>query len=426
MLRGKNCCLIVCVLAAGLGTARTVLAQDDWDEAPLEIHGFVEVAGAARVVSDPVQPDDFVLGEARFRLDLSHYEGRTDLTFKGDFTADAITDEIEIDIRQASITLRLTDWLDARVGRQVLTWGTGDFIFINDRFPKDFVSFFIGRDDEFLKAPSNSLKTSFYSGLANLDIVWTPIFAPDLGITGERLSFFDPSTGVSVSATTMGQPLEPLLPAKELGNGELAGRAFRTVGGYELALYGYLGFTKQPLARDEEANLPTYSRLNVYGASVRGNLLRGIANVEGGYYDSEDGEGNDPNVPNSQIRGLVGYERELFANFGLGLQYFLERIQDYDQLVANSATPQFEPDELRHTFTTRLTYRLLLQTLTLSLFAFVSPSDEDAHLRPSLSYRWTDAVTITAGGNIMFGDETGFFGQLEDNTNVYLRIRHSF
>jgi hypothetical protein len=413
-------------LAAGLGAARTVPAQDDWDEIPVEIHGFLEAAGAARVVSDPVQPDDFLLGEARFRLDLSHYEARTDLTFKADFIADAISDEVVIDIRQASITLRLADWLDARVGRQVLTWGTGDLIFINDLFPKDFVSFFIGRDDEFLKAPSNSLKTTFYSGLADLDIVWTPIFAPDLGITGERLSFFDPSTGGKVSATTMGQPLEPLLPPKELGNGELAGRAFRTFGGYEVALYGYVGFTKQPLAFDEEADRPTYSPLNVYGASVRGNLLRGIANVEGGYYDSEDDEGNDPNVPNSQIRGLAGYERELFADFGLGLQYFLEWIQDYDQLIASSAWPQFEPDELRHTFTTRLTYRLLLQTLTLSLFAFVSPSDEDAYLRPSLSYGWTDAVTITVGGNILFGDETGFFGQLQDNTNAYLRIRYSF
>ena len=426
MQRGKQCCLIASVLAASLGPARTVLAQDDWDEAPVEIHGFLEAAGAARVVSDPVQPDDFVLGEARFRLDLSHYGDRASLTFKGDFIADAITDEVEIDIRQASITLRLADWLDARVGRQVLTWGTGDFIFINDLFPKDFVSFFIGRDDEFLKAPSNALKLTFYSGLASLDIVWTPIFAPDRGITGERLSFFDPSTGGPVSATTMGQPVEPLLPAKELGNGELAGRVFRTVGGYELALYGYLGFTKRPLAFDVEASRPTYSPLNVYGASVRGSLLRGVANVEGAYYDSKDGEGGDPNVPNSEIRGLVGYERELFANFGLGLQYFLEWTLDYDRLIANSATPRFELDEVRHTFTTRLTYRLRLQTLTLSLFAFVSPSDDDAYLRPSLSYRWTDAVTITAGGNIMFGERTGFFGQLEDNTNVYLRIRYGF
>ena len=76
-------------------------------------------------------------------------------------------------------------------GRQVLTWGTGDLLFLNDLFPKDFVSFFIGRDDEFLKAPSNSLKFSSFARAANLDLVWTPIFASDRYITGERLSFYN-------------------------------------------------------------------------------------------------------------------------------------------------------------------------------------------------------------------------------------------
>ncbi|MEE9244713.1 MAG: hypothetical protein V3U63_00805, partial [Gemmatimonadota bacterium] len=421
MRRGTQCYLIASVLAAGPGSARTAVAQDDWDEAAVEIHGFVEAATASRVTGDPTQPDDFLLGEARFRLDLSHYEGRADLSFKGDFTADRLRDEVEIDIRQASITLGLAEWLDLRAGRQVLTWGTGDFVFLNDLFPKDFVSFFIGRADEFLKAPSNSLKLTFYSEPANLDIVWTPIFDPDRFITGERLSFFDKSTGASASVTTMGQPLQSVLPARQLEDGELAGRLFRTIGGYELALYGYVGFTKQPLAFDEEANLPAHSRLRVYGASARGAFVGGIANVEWAYYNSADDEGSDPNVPNSQLRGLVGYEHELVANLGVGLQYYLEWIQDYDTLIANSGTPQFERDELRHTITSRLTYRLLQETLTLSLFAFVSPSDEDTHLRPSLSYKWTDAVTIAAGGNIMLGDETGFFGQLEDNTNAYLR-----
>ncbi len=413
-------------VVASLGTAGTALAQGAGDELPVEIHGLVESATASRVTDDPIQTDDFVLGEVRFRLDLSHYGDRSDLSFKGDLTADALSDEVEIDIRQAAITLRAAEWLDVRAGRQVLTWGTGDLLFLNDLFPKDFVSFFIGRDDEFLKAPSNSVKFTLYSAPVNVDVVWTPIFEPDRFITGERLSFFDPSTTGLVSATTMGQPLSSILPAREFENGELAGRIFRTVGGYELSLYGYVGFTKQPLAFDPAANIAMHSRLAAYGASARGNFAGGIANVEGAYYDSADDAGTDPHVPNSQVRGLVGYERELFANLTAGLQYYLEWVQDYDELIANSAAPQFEPDEVRHTITTRLTYRLLQETLTLSLFAFVSPSDEDTHVRPLLSYKWSDAVAIAAGANVMLGDDNTFFGQLESNSNVYLRIRYSF
>lgn len=403
--------------------------ETDWQEQralAVEIHGFGEAATASRIVGDTTQPDDFLLREARFRLDLSHVGERAEFTVKADLTADGASNVVEIDIRQATITLRLADWLDFRGGRQVLTWGTGDLVFLNDLFPKDFVSFFIGRDDEFLKAPSNAMKFTFYSDVANLDVVWTPIFEPDRFITGERLSFFDPSAGARVSATTMGGPVESLLPAREVGNGEVAGRLFRTIGGYELSVYGYWGFTKQPTAFDAASDMPVHARLAVYGMSIRGSVLGGIAYVEGAVYDSPDNAGADPNVPNSQIRGLAGYERELQRDLTGGFQYYVESMQDYDALIANSATPQFEPPKVRHTFTGRLTRRLMRETLRLSLFTFVSPSDRDVHVRPSVTKKWSDAVTIAVGANIMAGDESAFFGQLQGNSNAYLRIRYSF
>jgi hypothetical protein len=66
------------------------------------------------------------------------------------------------------------------------------------------------------------------------------------------------------------------------------------------------------------------------------------------------------------------------------------------------------------------------ETLTFSLFAFAALEDGDFHLRPLVSRKWTDAVEVTFGGNVMAGDDDTFFGQLEDNTNVYLRFRYSF
>lgn len=394
---------------------------------PVEIHGFGEAAVASRFLENPAIPDDFVLAEARFRLDLSHFTDLAELSFKGDLVADDVIDGVEIDIRQAMITVHLSDWLDVRAGRQVLTWGTGDFVFLNDLFPKDFVSFFIGRDDEFLKAPSNSVKLSFYPKAVSLDVVWMPMFTPDRYITGARLSYFDPSVPGMVGAESTGEPLTAQPPPQTLGNGEFAGRLYRTFGGYELALYGYVGFTKQPLAFDPTLDMATFSRLGAYGASVRGTVAGGIGNAEGSYYDSRDDRpGTDPNVPNSEVRGLLGYERELLANFTLGLQYYLQWTLAYDQLIANSPDPQFEPDELRHTFTLRTTYRFRQETMILSLFAFVSPSDGDTHLRPSFTYAWSDAVRLDLGGNIMAGSESGFLGQLEENSNIYGRLRYSF
>jgi hypothetical protein len=394
---------------------------------PVETHGFAEMAVANRFLEDPVISDGFVLAEARFRLDLSYFADFAELSLKGDLVADNVIDAVDVDIRQAVISVRVNRWLDVRAGRQVLTWGSGDLIFLNDLFPKDFVSFFIGRDDQFLKAPSNSLKLSAYPGPVNLDVVWTPVFTADRYITGARLSYFDPGVPGLVSAESDGQPLTATLPPKTFGNGEFAGRLYRTFGGYELAVYGYVGFTKQPLAFDPTFEAPTFSPLGVYGASVRGTVAGGIGNVEGSYYDSRDDRaGINPNVPNSQVWGLAGYERELFADMTLGLQYFAQRTLDYDDLIRNSPTPEFEPAEWRNTFTMRTTYRFRQETMIVSLFAFVSPTDEDTHLRPSFTYTWSDAVTLALGANIMAGSESGSFGQLERNSGIYGRLRYSF
>jgi hypothetical protein len=379
------------------------------------------------VVDDAAQPDDILLGEARFRLDLAHYGDRADLFFKGDFVADDVAGDTYVDIRQAAILLRATRWLDVRAGRQVLTWGTGDLLFINDRFPKDFVSFFVGRADEYLKAPSNSLKATFYTSAVDIDFVWTPVFTPDTYITGERLSFFDPSIPGLTSATDMGGSLEAEEPAKLWENGQFAGRLYRTVGGYELAAYGYVGFTNQPAAFDSTAMMPTFSRLGVWGASARGNLLGGIGNIEGAYFDSyDDRNGTEPNIPNSEARWLAGYERELRANLTTGLQYYAEWTLDHDSLLANSPAPKYAPEEMRHLITLRLTQRLRQQPLTPSLFVYYSPNEKDGYARPVVDYKWSDAVTVTLGANLMWGDEHTFFGQLQDNSNVYARLRYSF
>ena len=433
----KTAVLVAAFAIAGVAPATVNAQDDDWDDwddegtLPVEIHGFAEAAIGGRVVNDPTSPDDILLSEARFRLDLAHYGDRADMLFKGDFLADGVLDDVLIDLRQAMLLLRAARWLDVRAGRQVLTWGTGDLLFLNDLFPKDWQSFFIGRDDEYLKAPSNSFKFTFYSAV-NFDLAWTPVFTPDNYITGERLSFYNPFTSEIASASTMGGPLQADLPDKTWEDGEFSGRLFKTVNGWELAAYGYSGFFKRPMGIDPDTTLTGkaslyFPRLFVGGASIRGNVLGGIGNIEGAFYDSyDDREGANPFIPNSEVRGLAGYERELFANFNLGLQYYFELVMDYDSLVATWPDPRTAQEEIRHLLTARLTQRLRQDTWTVSLFTYWSPNEEDGYVRPVVTHKWSDAVAVTAGGNFMWGDDGTFFGQLKNNNNLYLRLRYSF
>jgi hypothetical protein len=266
-----------------------------------------------------------------------------------------------------------------------------------------------------------------------LDLIWTPIFEPDRFINGERLSFFNPLTGQIQGDRSPLSPIQPLFPDKRLRNGTLHGRLYGSAGPVELAAYGYVGYWPQPLALTglpDPAAPPqlTYARLGAYGASVRAPLGGGLINAEASFYDSfEDRLGTDPTIPNSQFRGLVGYERELFPKFQMGLQYYLEYTFKHDELVQNSLWPAYEQHEFRHLLTLRLTQFLVMDNLELSLFTFFSPDELDTYIRPRITYKIIEPLAIVVGANLMFGrHDYTFFGQLKENTNVYARLRYSF
>jgi len=418
-----------------LGNGQTLLASDDWGDdswsddswneeadSSLPWHGFVETAIGARLDEDPALPDDDLsLADLRAQLEISDYVGENRYSLKADLYADGVEHGVHGELREALLDLSPSENTDLRVGQQILTWGTGDLLFINDLFPKDWVSYFAGRDDQYLKAPSASAKLSYYNDRANLDLVWTPRFTHDRFIDGERFSYFNAMSGLQSSAH-----LVPVEPEDAPDNGEMALRLYGSIDSTEWALYAYRGFWKQPNAITAGGDA-YFSRLDTLGASVRGNLGGGIANAEFGWYEGEDSRGDDPRVPNDQLRLLLGYEQELVAKLTGSVQYYQEWIQDYSALTRTDGDSPYRPDEHRHVWTLRLTYRLLQDNLILSWFNYWSPSDEDLFMRPSVSYRFDDSTALVVGANVFSGKKAHtFFGQFEDASSVYARLRYSF
>ena len=410
----------------------TLLAQDDpWDDEDwgdddeaAAWAGFIEAGLGTRLHSDPLLDERNTLEEVRWRIESEWQPGAATVSFKADAAYDGIEAGWDAEIRDLTAAFTLAEDYDIKLGRQVQTWGTGDLLFLNDLFPKDFVSFFAGRDDEYLKAAGNAIRVTRFSEMINVDFAWTPVFEPDVYLTGERYSFFSPLAGENIAPRP---PLTAVEPDEKPANGEFALRLFRTFESREIALYAYRGFFKQPTALT--ANLePTFAPLTAIGASLRQPLGPGLLNVEGSYYRSrDDRDGSDPFVPNDQLRMLAGYEWEARPNLTVGLQYYLEWTGDHSRLIDNSPSPEFEPDEFRHLLTNRLTYRAGRDKHTLSLFTFFSPSDSDFYLRPSYSYRHSDEWSLTAGGNLFGGsDAHTFFSQLQDASNLYLRVRYHY
>ncbi len=420
---GLRVCCVMAVLAGPLAAGAL----------ESRLNGFLDARTGYRLQEDPYAGDR-PLAEARLQLDGAVHADWFRLSLRADLVADDVTRERAVDLeagtgpvdlREANVLLTPAPFLDLKIGRQILTWGTGDLLFINDLFPKDWRSFFAGRDEEYLKAPSDAVLVSLFPALATIDIAYTPRFDADRAISGERFSYWNPMLGRRAGRDAVADPDQPDRWGRD---DEIALRVSRNVRGHELAGYAYHGFWKSPEGFDPVAMQPAFRRLTVYGASARGNVSGGILNLEGGYYDSRDDRaGADPFVPNSQVRALVGYDRELRRNLTGGLQYYLEWMQDYSGYRRSLDAGMPARDEDRHVVTLRLTQQLLAQTLTLSLFGYWSPSDRDGYLRPVVKYKASDAVLLTAGANVFLGaDPHTFFGQFEKNSNLYAGARYSF
>ena len=405
---------------------------DDWEEETTDsssfsmpITGFAQYLYSHRTVDNNLLANDQIANEARVRLESSTYIGSLFLSYKGDIFYDGVDDHFSASNREAFVGFSPAQSIDVRAGRQILTWGTGDLLFLNDLFPKNWKAFFSGEDQQYLKSPSDAIKASWFNDIVNIDLVWSPQFDPDTYIDGERFSYYSPMQNTLVAAPPR---LSANEPEHDISNGEVAARLYLTRHGFEYAGYIYRGYYKTPEGFDPATGELYFPRLNVFGGSIRGQVLGGIGNFEFAYHDStEDTAGTDPFIPNSEIRFLIGYEKEFIKNLTLAFQAYLEHTQDWTNVAEESAYMEHVPEQNRGVLTSRLTYNALNNNLVWSIFLFASPNDHDVYLLPSVKYRINDALEIASGANYFKGDyNSTMFGQFQDDSNAYVRIKYIF
>tara|TARA_R110002167_G_scaffold51814_10_gene149975 strand:+ start:7832 stop:9106 length:1275 start_codon:yes stop_codon:yes gene_type:complete len=412
---------LLLILASGIGAPRVGAVE-------IESHGFLLLDYSLRTTGQrPAEADsDFLLAEERLRLDLTVWGEEIEgaVRFKGDLLHDAIDGQVDIDVREAHVDYTAGRF-DFRLGRQIATWGVGDLLFINDVFPKDWVSFFAGRPLEYLKVGVDGARARYSSTAVNAELMVIPSFTPDTLPTAERFFLFDPFATVPRRIATE--------PASTYGNTELALRLYRRAGDFDVAVYAYKGFWRSPGMRPDDVSAPSqvtafYPKLAAYGASLQGNALDGILSLEAGYYDSRsDRDGDDAAIPNSQYRFLVGYQRQIQQDLTLGVQYYAEIMADYGAYIQSLASGSPVQRRYRDTLTLRVEQLLRHQTLRLGLFTFYSPADKDYLIQPQATYRFSDEFSATLGANIFGGKEkTTFLGQFDKNDNLYLSARFDF
>lgn len=412
------------LVLASLLVARGASAAEE-----IPLHGFVQAGSAYRLIQPDRCPrtqrlacrEEFVLGEGRARLELTPRGEWWGLVAKGELIGDAVGGEVDGDLREGYVDLRFPV-VDIRLGRQVITWGVGDLVFVNDVFPKDWVAFISGLPLEYLKKGSDALSATGHWAGTSLQLVVIPRFEADtLPEAGGRLRFNDPMAAVESRKTDDPSPGEE--------GPEVGLRLFRNLLGWDLSLYAYRGFFHAPAGEVERGPRLRFffPPLNVYGASAQGSALGGVVSLEAGYYDSRrDRSGRNAAVENSRGKYLAGYQRELAPDLTLGLQYAGDVMEDHDEYRESRGPGMARRPTVRHVLTARLTQLFWNQTLRLGLFVLGSPNEGDFYLNPEVKYSVTDALWGALGVNLFGGPRRAEFGQFEGNSNLYAVVRYAF
>jgi len=406
MLRLGTFCAVI-ILA--LPTAR----------AEVTLSGFLQQNTAFNTVTTNPDGRHYKWLEERAQIKLDATGGAWRLLAKGDFAYDHLGRQNEAELREGYVDYTAGNW-DMRVGRQIITWGLGDLVFVNDVFPKDHEALFAGRPLEYLKRGVDAVKFGVYPEFASVELVLAPNFRESHIPDARRFHLFDP-----MPALTNRETVKP-------DQGEAGLRIYRDIAGFDAALYLYRGFQRTPSMRPDNMTAPTrityfHPALSVYGASVSGRAGNGVLSVEGAYYDSrDDRSGNDFAVPNSQTRLLVGYQIQPLEDLSLGFQYYVEYMHDYGAYRAALPAGFSADHRWNQTATMRLTQFFQHQTLRLSAYASYNTSNGDYFVNPELRYSFTDKVWGALGANLFGGMRWGQFGQFAHDDNVYLQVRYEF
>ena len=340
------------------------------------------------------------------------------------------TDSLDLRLRELYLDLYFKNF-DLRIGRQQVVWGKADGEFITDVVSPLNLSEFLLPDFDEIRTGVNAIKLDYYIGNSTLELIWLSDFTPTEMPNSNSIWYIQP---VFPAPVTMDWSMANI-PAN-LENSELFVKYsaltskidFEFMGGYTWDDNPTMHATKQfdmssgsPILTGINIT-PEYHRLYLGGGSfsteILGLVWRGeAAYYNGKYFQTEDPLATDALIQKDYLHYLIGLDFNI-KDIKFSMQFIQEAILDYDDNMLN--------DEMQNTMTFVARYSILRETLHFELFSYIGLNNEDALIRPKITYDFDDSFSILLGSNIFIGDEEGRFGRYKDNSMAYMKLKYNF
>ena len=396
----------------------------------LEINGYVR--SYLGVLTN--ETNDYSINQNTLDLKLKRTDDNVSF-FANPFIYQYPNQDVSLGLREAYMDVYFNT-MDLRIGKQQIIWGKADGMFITDIVsPKDLGEFLL-RDFDEIRTGITSLKANYYLGDNTVEMVWIPTFTPTIMPNETSIWSRIPEFPLPI---TIDESQKEIPGRLENSEGFIKFSGMSSLLDYEI-MAGVMW--------DDDPTLhivpiitvdnptptglrlsPIHHQLTLMGGSFSSELGGLILRGEGAYYMGKQFSALNPeqmNLPTSLLE--KDYAHYLIGtDFSIGTtrfstQFIQRAILDYDDLIVQ--------EELDNTMTFLANRTFLQETLTLQLFGYVGLNNEDALIRPSLTYDLADGFEILAGANIFVKNEesetAGLFGHYDENDMVYVKVKYSF
>ncbi len=344
------------------------------------------------------------------------------------------------------------DRLDVRLGKQYVIWGVFEGVRITDEVnPLNFRELILPDLLDY-RIPQWTLKLDYYSDRGDLQFLWIPDIqfhkAAPRGSEWELLQDIRDEADVLITR----------YPSQTAENSEIGLRYSSTLMKSEVSLSYLYTWDDFPVvfrsalidSALDPVFFPTYTRINMYGATLVTPVGRGVVKAEVAYVPDKyfglradtdrDGDGfldNQGAVQKRHIRWALGYD---FSQWGI----------DFSPAITQWILLDYDDQLIQHQYDTSLTlfarkpipqYNAVIQLLAIGLVSL-----DELYLKPKLIFNVTNQFQIATGADLFFGrpsklgspgggatiigssafEQAQFFGNFNNNDRLFMEFKYSF
>jgi len=407
-------------------------------QAQMEFSGFYQNWMAVRAAEE----NDIMLIRNRVRLDGNLYGETVGGYFSIDIRNDGTSGEydFETSFREAYVDLFFSN-VEFRLGKQQVVWGKADGVFINDIVCPLDMSMFLLQDFDNIRMGLPMAKANLYLGNWMLEGLWIPKFEPwqfaEAGSDWEFTLSVPPDT-VLVSMEELWVPNaihlnDEILPIGIQENSEYGLRLSTFLLGADISLLYLDGYADHPSIQVVDTTItgspiptqidtylsPTYYRSPMYGLNFSRPVFTTVIRGELGYFANRRFSNvNMQTVTSDYFSGMMGIDFTGPWGSSISFQAIHRQIMDYKSGMVDDKTEQMATATISGSF--------LRETVIASVLGLADVNEDAGLGRLDISYAWSDALRISLGGFLLWGNEDTLFGQFDVNDNIYLKIKYSF